>query len=62
MIKVKPISLKDWFLITPGVFLMGFAIGLALGGFTFAPWIFVLGFFIEMPALIAIKRHKWTKI
>jgi len=58
MSKIESISLKDWLLIAPGTFLIGLSVGLAFSNFLFAPWIFLFGFLIEAPALIAIKKHK----
>ena len=61
MVKLKTISLYDWFLIAPGVFFIGVSVGLVLGSFTFAPWIFALGFLMEIPALLALRKHKADK-
>lgn len=58
MIKIKTISFQEWFLIAPGIFLIGLSLGLVIGGFSFAPWIFLVGFLIEIPSLIALQRHK----
>jgi len=61
MMKLKPISLYDWFGVSTGAFFMGLGLGLTLGNFSTGPILFFVGFILEIPALFAFKRHKTDK-
>jgi len=58
MAKLKTISLCEWFEVSTGVFLMGLGLGLTLTNFSSGPIFFFLGLILEIPALLAIKRHQ----
>jgi hypothetical protein len=58
MFRLKPISLYEWIEIGFGTFFMGLGLGLTFSGFSIGPVLFFIGFLIEIPSLISLKRHK----